>query len=97
MVNKHPTIKLWVEKMNVPLLFKETGDLKEWRYSVEDSFGGNRWKKVWHDHIFVQEHKDLLTNILLETKEVKSMVRDLLRKMDEKNGIKVVENNEHGN
>ena len=68
--------KYWVEKVNVPLDYNNTADLKEWRDDTIVMFNGNRWKKIWYDHRFVKENKDVLTNLLVDMKETKALVSD---------------------
>lgn len=67
---------------NVPQQFFE--DLTEWYDDCKAIHNDNRWKKIWHDHVYVKDLKGLLINLQVELKEANSILKDLEQELKQK-------------
>jgi hypothetical protein len=71
----------FVLKSSVPLQFFT--DLNEWYDDCKSMHNDNRWKKIWHDHVYTKDLKNHIINIECELKELQSRLRDLFNTIKE--------------
>jgi len=71
----------FVLNCNVPQQFFE--DLVEWYDDCKSIHNDNRWKKIWHDHVYVKDLKNLLINLQVELKTVRSEQKELHARIEQ--------------
>jgi len=74
-MKKNNTGSKFVLNCNVPQQYYE--DLVEWYDDCRSLYNNNRWNKIWHDHVYVKDLKNLIINIQVELSELKSELKDL--------------------
>jgi len=68
-------LQKWVLNCTIPM--KDMTAFTEWNQSCIKEHNDLRWKKMWNDHMFRKEFKDLLINILVDINQIKSTVKKI--------------------